>query len=100
MTSDSRDYTNAHYESQGLVRYMIITTPEHRARINQLAKQYKCRQGDVVEALLDSMSEERLARAMGDRAKAPTPTVLAKQIKQATPEQLKAIQAIMEGAAE
>jgi hypothetical protein len=52
--------TKAYYASKGQVRYTVLLSNAHRAKIDQLTETFKLSQGDIIEVLLDHVDEVAL----------------------------------------
>ena len=88
------------YEERGLVRHMVILSPEHREILKTEAKKVKLTQGELLEVLLDNADFTALAGKLkekkeGKTAGKLTKNDLLKRMKGLTPEQLAAIDAIV-----
>jgi hypothetical protein len=99
---------SGYYESKGMVRQMVVLTEAHKDRLKEFSKLHKITIGEVIEVLLDDMEpatailrmEARRANKVDGRAgKRPeklSKTRLIRNMKDLTPEQLAAIEAIVE----
>lgn len=88
------------YEERGLIRHMIIITPEHRDKLKAEAKKVGLIQGEIIEVLLDnvdfeSLAEKFKAKKAGKVEGKLTKADLLKKMKDLSPEQLAAIDAIV-----
>ena len=89
------------YEERGLIRHMVIITPEHREKLKAEAKMVSFIQGEFIEVLLDnvdfySLAEKFKAKKAGKVESKLTKADLLKKMKDLTPEQLAAINEIVE----
>lgn len=92
--------TTGFYEQKGLVRYTVIFSPVHREKLKQTAKQFGITQGEVVEVMLDQLDANAMAphfqaKKTGKAEGRITKTELVKKMKDLTPAQLAAIEAIV-----
>lgn len=104
MHTMSKEETQAErYSEKGMIRQMIILPEAARDHLKAVAKQFKLTQGEVVEVLLavapeimadleDHFEAKRANRKDGRTTKAE----LVKSMKGLTPEQIVAIQAIID----
>ncbi len=101
MTKE-RNQSKGFYEAKGMVRHVVILTEAHKTKLKQLAKTYNITQGEVVEVLLDLEPQDRHGWSVWFEAKRDakhegktTKTDLAKKVREASPETLAAIQALL-----
>lgn len=95
-----QDVSKAFYESKGLIRHMVILKVESKEKLKDVSKMFHLTQGELVDALIERADVEELASYLKNkradvikvRAKKSD---LAKQIKNLSPEQLSAIEAIV-----
>ena len=94
--------TTEFYKEKGKVRYTLILDEKAKDKLLNVAKTYRITQGEVLEVLLNQLNlglmgqhfeAKRLAKDDGKTSK----TELSKMMRDATPEQLAAIQAILGG---
>lgn len=88
------------YKDKGKLRYTVITTEQHREKLNKIAKTYRISQGDVIEVLLDQANLGLLGHHFDAKRESKsdgklTKTELMKKMKGLTPEQLAAIEKII-----
>lgn len=103
MTENARESTDDFYKDKGLIRHMIVISELDRAKLKKVAKHYSIKQGDVVSVLLEQMNLATIGKhfearrvALKGEAKT-TKTELVKKMKDLTPEQMAAIEAIITG---
>jgi hypothetical protein len=102
MAIDSEDQIQkGYYEQKGYIRQMIILPEAQKNKLKQIAKTYAITQGEVIEVMLDQVDltrkydhfsakrSEKLAGRSSIRA------ALTRKMKDLTPEQLTAIEAII-----
>jgi hypothetical protein len=92
------------YKTKGLIRHMVILPKEYKEKLKQIAKHFRITQGEVVEVFLDLEVTEELGSLFAARrtakddakpdGKSPR-SELFKKMKDLTPEQLAAIEAIL-----
>lgn len=75
------------------LRYTIDIDPEHRARLSEIAKEFKLTQGEVIAALLDNMDLGALmnhlqARRQEKVAQRAAQKKIYQKLKELSPEQL------------
>ncbi|TCJ12868.1 hypothetical protein EZJ19_11570 [Parasulfuritortus cantonensis] len=90
------------YEDKGMKRRMVIMDDPHFAKLKTFSKGVKLTQGEFLEVLLDAVDIEVLkpvieAKKNQKGAGKLTKSELIKKMKGLTPEQLAAIEAIVEG---
>lgn len=102
MTDEQQKSKSASfYEDRGLIRHMVIISPEHREKLKAEAKKVGLIQGEVIEVLLDcvdfdSLADKFKAKKVGKTEGKLTKADLLKKMKDLTPEQLAAINEIVE----
>lgn len=90
------------YEDKGMKRRMVIMDDPHFAKLKTLAKSVKLTQGEFLEVLLDGADLEALKPLIDAKKNQKgggklTKSELIKKMKGLSPEQLAAIEAIVEG---
>ena len=96
-TPNSTDDPKAFYDAQGITRHMLLIRNSQLTVLKDLAKEFRIKQGEVVEVLVDNMDREALRAAFeakrGDAG--VTRNSLVKQLKDMTPEQLAELERLM-----
>lgn len=98
MTDDT---TKDFYEQRGMIRHMVILSSEHRDTLKVEARKASLTQGEFLEVLLDNadftaLAEKFKAKKAGKSEGKLTKADLLKKMKGLTPEQLAAINQIVE----
>ncbi|HJV26723.1 MAG TPA: hypothetical protein VJ673_13630 [Aromatoleum sp.] len=93
---------SAFYKEKGLVRHMVTMDEPHVTELKKVAKRFGIKQGDVVEVMLDQLDPARMgqhfeARKARDKPTTTTKTELVKKMKDLSPVQIAAIEAILAG---
>lgn len=89
------------YEQRGYVRHTLILPVEYKERLKAIAKKYKLTQGEVVEEMINIFDQTSLpsileARRTNKTSGRTTKTELLKRMKGLSPEQIAAIEAIIQ----
>lgn len=93
--------TDDFYKDKGLKRHMIVVSDKDVEALKSVAKAHNIKQGDVVSVLLEQMDAEAMATHFEARRAAlkgegkTTKTELLKKMKDLSPEQIAAIEAIL-----
>lgn len=102
--SENQDRSAGFYEQQGKVRHMVILEKNSKTRLKDLSKRFGLTQGEVLDVLIEQGDIEALAAAGkfeekkdGKKDGKVTKTGLLKKMKDLTPDQLAAINQIVEG---
>lgn len=102
--SETQEQNAGFYEQKGMVRHMIILPEAHKVKLKRIAKTYAITQGEVVEVMLDQINLDQMGshfeakRALKDDGRL-SKSVLVNKMKTLSPEQMRAIEAIMAGTA-
>lgn len=102
MSETQKSKSAGFYEERGMIRHMVIITPDHRERLKAESKKVGLTQGEFMEVLLDNLDfttldEQFKAKKAGKNDGKLTKAELLKKMKDLTPEKLAAINAIVEG---
>lgn len=108
MTTDRQN--KGFYEAKGLSRYTMILAKKHKDKLAEIAEKYEMSQGNVIEVLLDTFSDNLSGATLREKAKTvpkggrksngPTQLEVLKMLKGMTTEQLSAAQAAIQAVKE
>lgn len=101
MTNNKQSLTD-YYDEKGKVRFMMVTSKEHKAELDRIRKAHGISQGDLLEAFLDLYPSfdkhafDLIAKSKQGARRGVTVSTVTQKIKGLPKEQLELIEKFIE----